>query len=226
MKILQNTIKAYEKTYINGYDKDYPSLELVRIEKIFFNKKGKVLDFGCGPGTNGIHLLKNGYNVTFCDISTTALKKVKKKLKLIKQKKSSFEILNLTKNKNFFSQNKNKYDYVICLSVLNNFQSKEIAKEYLEMFNKILKPKGKLIIDSNLSDQHNYKLINKKKRLYTTNPANDHKLKMFFPKKIEFVQLIKSKGFKINDIGLSNFKVFKSFEKEVIISATKILNYE
>ena len=29
----QNTINAYEKTYAEGYDKSYPSLELVRIEK-------------------------------------------------------------------------------------------------------------------------------------------------------------------------------------------------
>ena len=58
MKILKQTLKSYDKTYKNGYDKDYPSLELVRIEKIFFKKKGNVLDYGCGPGTNGIHFLK------------------------------------------------------------------------------------------------------------------------------------------------------------------------
>ena len=35
--------------------------------------------------------------------------------------------------------------------------------------------------------------------------------------------MIKSSGFKINDIGLSSFKVFSTFEKEIIISATKKL---
>ena len=87
MKILSSTIKSYDSTYKSGYDKDYPSLELVRIEKIFFEKKGSCLDFGCGPGTNGIHLLKKGYSLTFCDISKFALKKVKKKLENSKLKK-------------------------------------------------------------------------------------------------------------------------------------------
>ena len=39
MQISKLTISAYEKTYLEGYDKNYPSIELVRIEKIFFKKK-------------------------------------------------------------------------------------------------------------------------------------------------------------------------------------------
>ena len=65
MKLIDQTKKSYELTYANGYDKSYPSLEVVRLENLFFkNQKGSVLDFGCGPGTNGIHFLKKGYNVT------------------------------------------------------------------------------------------------------------------------------------------------------------------
>ena len=220
MIISRDTVKSYDLTYKSGYDKDYPSLELVRIEKIFFKKKGSVLDFGCGPGTNGIHLLKKGYEVTFCDISEFALKKVKKKIEKIKGKKK-FKIFNLTNKKNFFSENKNKYDYIICFSVINNFENKKIAEEYLNSFNQLLKKRGKIIIDSNLHGNHNYKVVNKKKKIFTTNPKNSYHLKMFFPKRKEFIKMIKSNGFKINDIGLSSFKVFNSFEKEVIISATK-----
>ena len=64
----------------DGYDKTYPSIELVRIENIFFKKKGNLLDFGCGPGSNGLHFLKKGFQVTFCDISSKALSNVRKKL--------------------------------------------------------------------------------------------------------------------------------------------------
>lgn len=220
MNILPETIKSYDSTYKSGYDKDYPSLELVRIEKIFFKKKGSVLDFGCGPGTNGIHLLKNGYNLTFCDISEFALRKVKKKLKKLNLRKN-FKIINFAKNKNFFSENKNKFDFIICFSVINNFQNKKIAKEYLVNFAKILKKNGKIIIDSNLYNNHNYKVISKKKRIFSTNPKNNYGLKMFFPKKKEFINMVKSIGFKINDVGLSSFRVFRTFEKEIIISATK-----
>ena len=220
MKVSLNTVKAYDATYKSGYDKDYPSLELVRIEKIFFKKKGTVLDFGCGPGTNGIHLMKKGYDLTFCDISKFALKKVQKKISKLSNKKK-FKIINLLEEKKFFTENSKKFDYIICLSVINNFKDKQTAIEYLKSFYNLLKKNGKLIIDSNLYNKHNYKLINKKKNLFTTNPKNNYQLNMFFPKKNEFINMVKSSGFKIKDIGISNFKVFNTFENEIILSVTK-----
>ena len=45
-------------------------------------------------------------------------------------------------------------------------------------------------------------IVNKKKNLFTTNPKNNYRLKMFFPKKKEFIDMMKSSGFKINDIGV------------------------
>ena len=220
MKILKQTLKSYDKTYKNGYDKDYPSLELVRIEKIFFKKKGNVLDYGCGPGTNGIHFLKKGYNITYCDISDFALKKTKKKILELKIKKN-FKLVNIAKNKSFFKNNLSCYDYVICFSVFNNFQNKEIAIKYVKKFQSLLKLNGKLIIDSNLKNKHNYKVVDKKRNLYTTNQSNSFDLKMFFPNRNEFINIINNCGFKICDIGYSNFKVFGSYEKEIIISAVK-----
>lgn len=221
MKILKQTINSYENTYKSGYDKEYPSIELVRIEKIFLKKKGHILDFGCGPGTNGIHFLNNGYEVTFCDISNTALKKVKEKIKKKKVKKN-FKIINLIKNKFFFKKKINTFDYIICFSVLNNFKDKKNALFYLNQFHKLLKKDGKLIIDSNLKNNHNYKIVNKKKNIYTTNPKNNFNLQMFFPKKKEFINMITKSGFRVDDVGFLNFKIFNTFEKEVIISATKI----
>ena len=101
MKVDKKTKKSYDLTYKNGYDKMYPSIEVVRLEKLFFkSKKGSVLDFGCGPGTNGIHFLNNGYKVTFCDISTEALKKVKRKINQIRKK--NFSIINFSKSTDFF----------------------------------------------------------------------------------------------------------------------------
>lgn len=45
---------------------------------------------------------------------------------------------------------------------------------------------------------------------------------MFFPKKKEFINMITKSGFRVDDVGFLNFKIFNTFEKEVIISATKI----
>ena len=196
MKLIDQTKKSYEYTYANGYDKSYPSLEVVRLENLFFNNlKGSVLDFGCGPGTNGIHFLKKGYKVTFCDISENALKFLKTKKKL--------------------------FDYIICFSVFNNLGDQKNAEQYVKFFYDILKYNGKIIIDSNLKGKHNYKLVNRKKNLYTTNPNNNFKLKMYFPTRSVFIKIIKRNGFKINDIGRAMFKIFNTKEDEIIISATK-----
>ena len=44
---------------------------------------------------------------------------------------------------------------------------------------------------------------------------------MFFPSKDKFIEIIKKNGFEINDIGRAMFKIFDTFEDEIIISATK-----
>ena len=38
MRVNNQTKKSYESTYAGGYDKSYPSLEAVRLEKLFFQK--------------------------------------------------------------------------------------------------------------------------------------------------------------------------------------------
>ena len=57
--------------------------------------------------------------------------------------------------------------------------------------------------------------------MYTTNPKNNYGLKMYFPTKKKFKNLIENAGFEINDIGRAMFKLFETSEDEVIISATK-----
>ena len=220
MKIFKSTKKAYDLTYLDGYDKDYPSLEVVRLEKLFFNNiKGEILDFGCGPGTNGLHFLKRGYKVNFCDISDYALKKVKKKIYESNIKKN-FKVVNIYKNKDFFLNKISFYDYILCFSVFNKFGTKENANKYLTIFNNILKKNGKLIIDANLINKNNYKISNKK-NMYSTNSSNNYNLKMYFPKKEDFLNLVSKNGFKIVDVGRSMFKLFNSFEDEVIVCAIK-----
>ena len=47
-------------------------------------------------------------------------------------------------------------------SLSTNLGTKENAIKYVRLFNKLLKQKGKLIIDSNLDGKNNYKIINHK----------------------------------------------------------------
>ena len=50
---------------------------------------------------------------------------------------------------------------------------------------------------------------------------NEYGLQMFFPNKSNFIKIIKSCGFEVKDVGYAMFKVFNSFENEIIISAVK-----
>ena len=220
-----NTKKAFDYLYKykkdggEDYDKSYPSIELVRIEKIFFKKVKKVLDFGCGTGENGIHLLKKNYEVTFCDISSYALNKVKLKVKKLKLKKAKYLTF---KSANKISKDFTSYfDAIVCLSVINNFKNISQIMRVVRMFNRIMNIGGKLVIDSNLENKNNYKIIkNKKKSIITQYGSNKFEM-FFFKNKEQFKNVLTKCNFKIIDIGFAKFKVFKQFEYETILSAEK-----
>jgi len=224
MEISELTRKSYENTYKKGYNKEFPSLGYSKIQKIFIKKKGKLLDFGCGPGTNGLFFIQKDFHVTFCDIADFALKNLKKKLNKLNIPKSKYNLINLHKEPRYFDSKIRYFNYVICMSVFNNLGNKHNAIRYLELFNKVLKKNGKLIIDANLKGDHNYKRHKTKKGLYSTIPKNNFYLQMFFPKLSTFINIVNQTGFKINDIGKSMFKLFDTYENETIISATKKKN--
>jgi len=220
----KKTINSFENLYKKGYDKSYPHIELVRLEKLFLNKnKKKTLDYGSGHGANGIHLLKRGYEVTFCDISKYALKIVKKKISKKYKKKTKYLHLQNVKclEKKIYQ---NYFDNIICLSVINNLSSLKQFKKIFLMFNKMLKSKGKLIVDTNLVE-NNYKVlkkINSTTILTSLDEKNNFKFKMCFPKNInQFSKILEGSGFQIKDIGHSSFKVFNQFEKVILFCAVK-----
>jgi cyclopropane fatty-acyl-phospholipid synthase-like methyltransferase len=221
-----STKKAFDYLYKSkkdggeDYNKSYPSIELVRIEKIFFKSVKKVLDFGCGAGENGIHLLKKGYEVTFCDISSYALNKVKLKIKKLKLKKAKYLLF---KNTNQISKDFTCYfDAIVCLSVINNFKNISQIMQVVRMFKKIMNTGGKLVIDSNLKNKHNYKIIKKKKERIITQYGSNKFGMFFFKIKKQFKNVLSKCNFKIIDIGFAKFKVFKQFEYEIILSAEKV----
>ena len=73
-----DAISEYNNALL-GETKAYPSLELVRLEKVFLkNKKTRLLEIGYGGGCNTIHLMKCGYSLTGIDVAKNAKKVVKK----------------------------------------------------------------------------------------------------------------------------------------------------
>ena len=72
-------IDQYEKAN-KSTSKDYPSIELVRLEKWFFNNKpGKLIEYGFGSGVNTRHMARCGYSIYGVDATEGAIVKAKSK---------------------------------------------------------------------------------------------------------------------------------------------------
>ena len=71
----------WEKEFDKGSNKDYPNIELVRLEKWFFNSKpGRLIEYGIGSGVNTCHMAKCGYSIEGMDATEGAVKTAKLKL--------------------------------------------------------------------------------------------------------------------------------------------------
>ena len=217
------TTEAFDQIYKKGYDKSYPSIELVRIQNMLIRKKGKVLDYGCGPGTNGIHFLQKKHDVDFADISKFAIKNLKKKLE--KNKLSNYKLFKLQTEINKLPFNTNAYNTIICMSLINNLESLKAVKNLINEFSRIIKKNGIMVIDTNLTI-NNYKIIKRYNDGSIDTYVNDtskKKMKMFFPKNKKVIsKILSDNNFKILDIGSMKFKIFDQFENEVIYTAVKI----
>ena len=127
--------------------KNYPSLELVRLEQIFFkNKLGHIFEYGFGSGCNTEHLLKKGYKVTGIDVSNNAIKFSKQRLKKYGKKVKLFKLLKNSKKLPF---KKDSFDYIVAMSVLSLLGSEKKIKYLLSELSRVLKPRGKIILDIN-----------------------------------------------------------------------------
>ena len=139
-------IEEYQKA-ASGDVKQYPSLELVRIEKKFFDKKkGKLLEYAFGSGCNTIHLLKCGYEVYGIDVSSNWLNKTKERIKKLDNIKSQPNLLLLDPNKDKLPFKESNFDYIVAMSVLSLLGSEKKIKNLLNELRRVLKPSGKIII--------------------------------------------------------------------------------
>lgn len=227
---MKKKISIVQTEAIKQYDlgakltnKHYPSLELVRLERLFLKTSGKkVLEYGFGSGVNTIHLLKCGYHVTGIDISKNAKFKLNRKLN--KSQKKNLQ-LDLIKPKAFKLPYENdNFDHIVAMSVISLLGSENSVKLLLKEFIRVLKPEGKLIIDIN-DHQSEFSKNNSqiKKNIFLTKIV-DKKIKTFCLKNVgEFKKLI-SKYFKVVDAGFSSHKIFKRKITEFIICAIKEKN--
>jgi len=209
--------EQYEKSASRGSTKSYPSLELVRLEKLFFKEeKGKLLEYAFGSGCNTIHLIKCGYQVFGIDVSSHFLNTTKKRIKEIESLYKP-ELFLLKKDAKKIPFDDNSFDKIVAMSVISLLGSQEKIKYLLSEFKRILKPGGKIVVDIN-DHQSEFsqnkeqvekntfltKIVDKEIKCYCLNSEKD------------FVDLVKP-YFDIIDSGFSSHKVFGRQITEFII---------
>lgn len=103
-----------------------------------------ILDAGAGTGRFTIELAKRGLNVVSCDYSDSMLNIIKSKVKendLVNNVSTSKQdITNLT-----FENN--KFDYICCMRVLVNLDTKENIINTVNEFKRVCKPGGSIVLD-------------------------------------------------------------------------------
>ena len=193
---------------INGNYKILHKINPLRLDFIInnFNKplnNKKVLDIGCGGGLISELLSKKKANVTGIDENIYNIKQAKNHAKI-----SSLKINYLNKSLNSFNKkNKQKYDLILCLEVLEHVENVE---ESLEIISKLLKTNGTLIlstINRNLKSLIFAKMFGE----YILNwiPIGTHQYKKFL-KPEEIIQIFKLKKI--------NFKKIKGMEFNPVLN--------
>ena len=211
-----DAINQYEKSNRIS-SKDYPSLELVRLEKLFFEgKKGKILEYAFGSGCNTMFLLKKNYNVHAIDVSKNAYNNLEKK-----KIKRNLKLYLLNKNAKRIPFKSNSFDYVLAMSILSLLGSEKKIRYLLKEFKRVLKPNGKIIVDINdQASEFSKNNLTRKKNIYASKIIDKKIYTYCLKSNSDFERLVKP-YFKIIDSGFSAHKVFGRQIKEFIICGEK-----
>jgi len=215
----------WEKEFDAGTDKNYPNIDLVRLEKWFFNSKpGKLIEYGFGSGVNTAHLAKCEYTIEGVDATEGAVRTAKSKFikNNILENKVNLQSLNPGSKKLPF--NDNYFDYAIIISVISLLGSIERIHLVMSELKRVLKPGGKVIADVNTSNSSfaldgnhigNNMYVNsgtskKQEEIFCFCPNNENVFKEIF-----------SKYFKIIDVGRSTSIIMKHSTDEFIYCGSK-----
>ena len=215
-------VAEYEKAHKETYKK-YPSLELVRLEKLFFNgeKNSQLLEYAFGGGCNTEHLLKCGYEVHGLDVAKGALNNTNKRLAEYPELKKKLQLNLLSTDATEIPYPDNYFSYGVALSILSLLGTEVKVRLLLSELKRVMAPKGKIILDINDHESEFSKgKIQVEKNVFLAKPI-DNEIKCFcLQNEKDFEDLIKD-YFEIDDVGYSSHKVFGRRINEWIICASK-----
>jgi ubiquinone/menaquinone biosynthesis C-methylase UbiE len=215
----------WEKEFNKGSNKDYPNIELVRLEKWFFNNKpGKLIEYGFGSGVNTCHMAKCGYSIEGMDATEGAVKTAKLKLTKNNILDNKVKLQSLEPGAVKLPFDDNSFDYAIIISVISLLGNVDRIKLVLSELKRVLKPGGKIIADVN-SNNSQFALDGKYMgdNIYVNSgrDKNQEDIFCFCPNNEKVFQEIFSQYFKIVDVGRSTSILMNNSTDEFIYCGSK-----
>ena len=220
------TVKnRWEKEFDKGSNKDYPNIELVRLEKWFFNNKpGKLIEYGFGSGVNTCHMAKCGYSIEGMDATEGAAKTAKLKLTKNNILDNKVKLQSLEPGAVKLPFEDNSFDYAIIISVISLLGNVDRINLVLSELKRVLKPGGKIIADVN-SNNSQFALDGKYMgdNIYVNSgrDKNQEDIFCFCPNDETVFKEIFSQYFKILDVGRSTSMIMNNSTDEFIYCGSK-----
>ncbi len=168
------------------------------VEDFLKNKKGKIIDLGCGCGRNMIASIDlEYYGVDFSDKQLKSAEKITLDKKIhAKFFKSSADKL----DKNVFKDN--MFDYGLFIATLHCIEGEKERENALKEFYRVLKKGAEALISIWNSTDERFKQVNYHGDIYMSwrKDGKEHMRYYYLFDKDEFIDLLKSVGFKILEI--------------------------
>lgn len=218
-------VQKYDDIYRRGYDKSYPNLDLVRLEKWYFKgQTGTMLDYGFGTGANAMHMLDCGYAIVGLEASKESLALAEAKLNQRPHVKDRARFQAIDPIAERLPLDNESVDYVVCMSVLSLLESKERIAQLVAEFHRVLKPDGKMIVDINGPSgdfASKGRFVSEDLFEYTLRDHQTEPLRCYVPATKERFGALFDNGFVVDDLGWVGFSYGEMDEYEFLACVRK-----
>lgn len=168
-----NSLKYWENEYIEFTKEDIKTDDwLDKFKEIILQCSTPIIDLGCGRGNDALYLIKNKKNVICCDMSSNAIKNIKKIFPEIYDTKC----FNMLQGLPFES---NSCELIIADLCLHYFKSNDTFNIINEIY-RVLRKGGNLIFRVNSINDINYGAGQGKEVEHHLYLTSDNRLKRFF----------------------------------------------